>query len=317
MKSYKELYRRLPRQFIDIVSKQYEPGECDDIFAGYMCKRPVTLRINRLKTDVRHVMDVFRKENIKYERVLWYEDALIIRNKKEKDLEKHNLYQNGDIYLQSLSSMIPPLVLEPKSGCKVLDLTAAPGSKTTQIAALMDNKGYIMANELNQIRSERLKFNIDRQGVKIAEVTIGDGKKIDEAYNEYFDGVLLDAPCSGTGLFLVDNPQTYRGWSVKNTLRLVREQKELIKTAVRVLKPGGVLVYSTCSVIKDENDENINWMMENYKSLISPETITLKPDGSGSKYNMMDINGIKDSMMLIFPSELFEGFFVSKFKKKN
>jgi NOL1/NOP2/sun family putative RNA methylase len=317
MKSYKELYRRLPKQFIDIVSKQYKPGECDDIFAGYMCKRPVTLRINRLKTDVRHVMDVFREENIKYERALWYEDALIIRNKKERDLEKHRLYQNGEVYLQSLSSMIPPLVLEPKSGCKVLDLTAAPGSKTTQIAALMDNKGYIMANELNQIRSERLKFNIERQGVKIAEVAIGDGKKIDEAYNGYFDKVLLDAPCSGTGLFLVDNPQTYRGWSVKNTMRLVREQKELIKTAVRVLKPGGVLVYSTCSIIRDENDENIKWMMENYKNLVSPETITLKPDGSGSKYNMMGIGGIRDSMMFIFPSDLFEGFFVSKFRKKN
>lgn len=316
MKSYKQIYQRLPDEFIETLSKEYNANEIDRILAGFMVERPVTLRINSIKTDVRKVMERLRRDNIKFERVLWYNDALIINNKREKELSGHELFLDGQIYLQSLSSMLPPLILKPKEGSKVLDLTAAPGGKSTQMAAMMGNSGFILANEINGIRAERLKFNVNRQGAEIIEVRVGDGKKLEEKYHEFFDYVLLDAPCSGTGTFLADSPQTYRGWSQKNCSKLSREQKKLMETAIWSLKKGGTLVYSTCSLLHDENEENMEWLIKNMGESVSFERIDLKLEGMGVMPRYESLEGYKDCMLLIFPSELYEGFFVCKIRKK-
>ncbi|NSW90807.1 MAG: RsmB/NOP family class I SAM-dependent RNA methyltransferase [Firmicutes bacterium] len=315
MKSYTQLYKKLPIDFLEHISTQYSPNELERIYSGFMSARPVTLRVNRLKTDIRSVMNIFRKDNIKFERVLWYEDALIIRNKKEKDIELHGLFVDGKIYLQSLSSMIPPLIIQPQKGWKILDLTAAPGSKTTQLASIMGNDGFILANELNPIRAERLKFNIERQGANIVEVRVGDGKRLENNWNEYFDAVLLDAPCSGTGLFSISSPQSYRGWTIRNMLRCSKEQKKLLETAIRVLKTGGVLVYSTCSIMKEENEDNVAWMLENFRGRIEAEKINLNLTGLGVDVKRVDIAGSSDNIILILPTALYEGFFISKFRK--
>jgi len=317
MKSYKQAYRKLPEEFLEIAASQYGEKELDKILDGFMCQRYVTLRANRLKTDVRKVMETFRKENIKHERVIWYEDALIIRNKLEKDLESHKLYQEGHIYLQSLSSMIPPLALNPSPGSNILDLTAAPGSKTTQLAALMENSGFILANELNPIRAERLKFNAQRQGADIVHIRIGDGKKLEDKWHQFFDYVLLDAPCSGTGLFTVNNPGSYRGWSKRKLSSIVKEQRKLLETALWALKPGGSLVYSTCSIIKEENEHNTAWFLDKYSDVISLENISLKLSGSEIFCRPVGSGKYKNGMLLIFPTELYEGFFVAKFKKNK
>jgi len=275
----------------------------------------VTLRVNRLKTDIRRVMEIFRGQNIKHERIGWYEDALIIRNKREKDLETNELFQEGHIYLQSLSSMIPPLVLNPKPGMKVLDLTAAPGGKSTQLAALMNNEGYIMANELNQIRAERLKFNIERQGAGIVEVRVGDGKRPEAGWNEFFDAVLLDAPCSGVGLFEMDNSQTYRGWSLRTVSQLAKEQKKLIEAAFGALKPGGTMVYSTCTLMKEENKANIAWALEKFDSRVSLDKIDLTMANAVTQ-PVRFVNQ-SNSALIIIPTELYEGFFIAKLRKQT
>lgn len=312
MKSHKKLQQRLPQEFLDAVSEQYEPKDAQRIFNGFMEERPVTLRINRIKTDVRTVMERFRRDNIRFERVLWYEDALIIRNCREKDLESHELYQNGDIYLQSLSSMIPPLVVAPRLGSKVLDLTAAPGGKSTQLAALMDNDGFILANELNGIRAERLKFNVERQGASMVEVRVGDGKRLEEQWGSFFDAVLLDAPCSGVGLFALGNSQTYRYWSMRTVNQLANEQKKLLRTALWALKPGGTLVYSTCTLMRQENEAIVNWAAEKYAEFLTVEQVDLKITGAHTLEVRFE-NGGKG--LTILPSELYEGFFVAKMRK--
>lgn len=316
MKSYKNLYRRLPDEFIERISAQYGERELDRIFDGFMSNRSVTVRVNTLKTNVREVMTIFRKDNIKFNRVLWYEDALIIKNQREKDLEKHELYEAGHIYLQSLSSMIPPLILNPKPGWKVLDMTAAPGSKSTQLAALMGNLGVVHANEINPIRAERLFFNITRQGADIVEMRIGDGKKLNEHWEGYFDAVLLDAPCSGIGLFSVDNSQTYRRWSQKLVDKLAREQKKLLARALWALKPGGVLVYSTCTLAREENEENVHWFLENFSDQVRLERINLKLTSVQTAKPQSTMQRYRDNMLLILPSDLYEGFFITKFRKQ-
>lgn len=314
MKSFKQLYQRLPQELTATLSAQYPPKIYELILSGFMAGRPVTLRVNRLKTDTRRVMELFRDENVKHLRVAWYEDALIIRNKRETDLESHPLFLEGHIYLQSLSSMIPPLVLDPKPGMKILDLTAAPGSKSTQLAALMNNEGYILANELNPIRAERLKFNIERQGATIVEVRVGDGKRPEPGWTEFFDAVLLDAPCSGVGLIAMNNFRTYRGWSLRTVERLAKEQRKLIAAAFQALKPGGILVYSTCTLMREENEANIIWALEKFNTRISLEKIDLTM--ANAILQPARFNNQSNSGLIIIPTELYEGFFIAKLRKR-
>lgn len=314
MKSFRKLYQKLPPEFIENLSAQYQPKIYEQILSGFMVDRPATLRVNRIKTDTRWVMELFRAQNIKHQRVNWYEDALIIRNKREKELEKHQLFQEGQIYLQSLSSMVPPLVLDPKPGMKILDLTAAPGSKSTQLAALMNNEGYILANELNQIRAERLKFNIERQGASIVEVRVGNGKRPEPHWNQFFDAVLLDAPCSGVGLFVMSNPRTYRGWSLRTVNRLAKEQRKLIEVAFNALKPGGILVYSTCTLMREENEANIAWTLEKFGSQVLLEKINLIMANAVTK--TVRFENQSNTALIIIPTELYEGFFVAKLRKR-
>ena len=141
MISVSEIKRRLPEKFIDELYEMYSPVSVDKILLGMTDDRFLTLRVNTIKYNIQDLMKYFREKNIKFERVPWYTDALVIKNAKEKDIQKLDIYEKGYVYFQSLSSMVPPLVLNPKKGEKILDMTAAPGSKTTEMAALMENDG--------------------------------------------------------------------------------------------------------------------------------------------------------------------------------
>ena len=160
MISVSEIKRRLPEKFIDELYEMYSPVTVDKILLGMTDDRYLTLRVNTIKYNIYDLMKYFREKNIKFERVPWYSDALVIKNANEKDIQKLDIYEKGYIYFQSLSSMVPPLALNPKKGEKILDMTAAPGSKTTEMAALMENDGEILENELDKIRCERLKHNV-------------------------------------------------------------------------------------------------------------------------------------------------------------
>lgn len=312
MPSITETKNRLPSDFIENIYEMFTPGVVDNILKGFSEKRLTTLRVNTLKTNVRDVMQYFKENNVKFERVLWYNDALIIKNKTEKDLQKLEIYKEGKIYLQSLPSMVPPLVLKPKQEENVLDLTAAPGGKTTEIAAFMNNNGFIFANELDKLRCERLKYNVELQGAKIVEVNCGRGEKIGKSYPEKFDKVLLDAPCSGEGRFSMQNVQSYKTWSKKTVQELNKMQKKLIKSAYEALKPGGILVYSTCTLNKDENENVLNWALNelNLKMLDIDLEIREKLPAFNENLDKSINKAIR-----ILPSKNMEGFFVSKMEK--
>lgn len=317
MKSFRQLNQKLPTEFLNRIQMEHDQVKAEKIMNGMMADRPVTLRVNTLKTDVRTAMKALQADNIKFDRVLWNNEALVLKTTKENDLVNHPLYMEGSIYLQSLSSMIPPLVLDPKPGAKVLDLTAAPGSKSTQMAALMQNRGLILANEINEIRAERLKYNIEKQGVSIATVRHGDGKRLEENYGEYFDYVLLDAPCSGEGLFQLKDPKTYRFWSLKKVREFAVEQKKLLRTAIWALKPGGSLVYSTCTLSREENEDVLDWALTKYENDLNVESISLQiPGGEPGLAKENSSNSNNRNYLRIYPSTLMEGFFVAKLRKR-
>lgn len=312
MLSIKEMRNRLPKEFMEFLYEKYTPVKVDQILLGMTPERYTTLRVNTLKYDIQNLMKYFKEKNIKFERVPWYTDGLIIKNANEKQIQKLDIYEKGYIYLQSLSSMIPPLVLKPKEWEKVLDLTAAPGSKTTELAALMSNKGHILANELDKIRYERLKYNIEAQGTKIVEVVNGRGEKIGDNYPETFDKVLLDTPCSGEGRFIVNSLATYRDWSPKKVKELSKLQKKLFESAYKALKPNGIMVYSTCTLNEEENELILDWAIKNLNVKLLDIDIQIKNAQKGFTENTdQTIN----KSIRILPSKDTEGFFVAKLKK--
>ena len=304
MISITEIKRRLPEKFVEELYENFSPLVVDSILGGMNQERFTTLRVNTLKYNIQDLMKYFKEINIKFERVSWFSDALIIKNAKEKDIQKLDIYQKGYIYLQSLSSMVPPLVLNPNPGEKVLDMTAAPGSKTTQLAAIMQNKGLIVANEVDKIRFERLKYNINSQGAIIVEAINKRGEILGNIYENEFDKVLLDTPCSGEGRFIATSSITYKNWSEKTVKDLVKLQKKLIASAYKALKKGGYLVYSTCTINKHENENIVQHAKELGLKLVDTNIEireALKIDGKAIK---------------ILPSKTYEGFFVSKFIKQ-
>lgn len=312
MISINEAKRKLPIDFIENIYELYDPLKVDQILQGMMNPRNTTIRVNTIKYNIQDLMRYFKEKNIKFERVLWYSDALIIKNATEKELQKLEIYEKGYIYLQSLSSMVPPLVLNPKKGEKVLDLTAAPGSKTTQMAALMENEGYILANELDKIRSERLQYNVKSQGAEIVEVINGRGEKIGNSYTEYFDKVLLDTPCSGEGRFLLGKPMTYKEWSLKKVNQLAKIQKKLFESAYKATKRNGIMVYSTCTINKEENEYILDWAVNNFDIKLLEINLNIKEAIKGDNTGL---NSSIDRAIKILPSQNMEGFFVAKIKK--
>lgn len=309
MLSALDVKRKLPQAFVENLYELFSPLTVDKILSGMAGERYTTLRVNTLKYDIQSLMKYFKEKNIKFERVTWYQDAFIIKNVTEKEIQKLDIFEKGYIYLQSLSSMVPPLVLNPKPGEKVLDLTAAPGSKTTQMAAMMQNTGSILANELDKIRCERLQYNVTAQGASIVTVSNDYGERIGSKYSQAFDKVLLDTPCSGEGRFLATDPRTYRSWSEKKVSELVKMQKKLFKSAIEALKPNGTMVYSTCTLNLAENEQILEWALEQFNLKLLNIELELREIQQGQTESTKQ--AIK-----ILPSRNTEGFFVAKLLKK-
>ena len=213
------------------------------------------------------------------------------------------MFENGEIYMQSLSSMIPPLVLGAQAGENVLDMAAAPGGKTTQIAALTGGGALITACERNKMRAERLEYNVKKQGASRVTVMNMDARQLDDFFA--FDRVLLDAPCSGSGTVTEGS----RGQFSREYLdRTVKMQKTLLDKAIRLLKPGHELVYSTCSVLREENEEVV-------AAALKKGGVQLVPIDTAAFEGVPLLPTDMPGVMCVCPDEWYEGFFVAKMKK--
>ena len=240
--------KQIPQFLKEILLEQYGEDVTSKIIEGYSKQRLVTLRINTIKTNKEEVKKKLEQAGIETDEVSWYQDCLIIKNVREDEIKKLDIYEKGEIYLQSLSSMMPPIILQPNAGENILDMAAAPGGKTTQIAALTKNKAFITACEKNKIRAERLKYNLQKQGVGCVNVMLEDARKLSDFFS--FDKILLDAPCSGSGTMSVFD----KNFNKELIERSSKTQEELLTKALKVLKKGGEMIYSTCSILAQENE---------------------------------------------------------------
>ena len=291
----------IPQFLYEMLLEQYGEEITNKIIDGYSKQRPVTLRVNTIKSSKELIENSLEKAGISFKEVNWYKDALIIENVREDEIKKLDIYENGEIYLQSLSSMIPPVILDPKEGENILDMAAAPGGKTTQIAAITNNKAMITACEKNKIRAERLKYNLQKQGVGCTNVMLEDARKLSDFFS--FDKILLDAPCSGSG---TDNIKE-KNFTKELIERSSKVQEELLRKALKILKPGREMIYSTCSILKQENENILRKVLPKANAEIIPikpiEDIPTLP---------VDIEGT----LCVCPTESYEGFFVAKIRRK-
>lgn len=290
------------------LEKQYGTKITKEIIEGYQTKRKTTLRINTIKSNIEEIKKELEKEKIEYETIKWSKEALIIKNADEKTIQEMEIYKNGKIYLQSLSSMLPPIILEPKEGTDILDMAAAPGGKTTQIAALTNNKSHITACEKNKIRAERLKYNVDKQGATCVFIMPKDSRFIDDFFS--FDQILLDAPCSGSGTLDYNDANVEKYFTEQLIERSSKTQKTLLSKAIKLLKPGHEMIYSTCSILDCENEDVMS-------SVIKNGNIEIVPINFEGMEELPILPTKISGTLCVKPTELYEGFFVAKIRKNK
>tara|TARA_Y100000294_G_C8554597_1_gene336689 strand:- start:46 stop:1011 length:966 start_codon:yes stop_codon:yes gene_type:complete len=304
-------------KFIERYSKLTEWEEFKKISLSFLRR---SIRVNTLKIPINELKKRLEK-NWNLTQVPWCKEGFWIEHKGIGDEHRRDIgnlieHSLGYFYTQEAASMIPPLVLEPKENEIVLDIAASPGSKTTQIAQYMNNKGILVANDYTILRMKPLSLNLQRCGVTNCIITLMLGQWFRKS-NIEFDKILVDAPCSGTGT-IRKSLKTLRIWNPNMIKRLSITQKQLLETAFKILKPGGTLVYSTCSLEPEENEGVVDFLLSKYKSA-SLEEIKLKNLKKSEpilEFEKNNYNSDIKKCLRIWPQDNdSEGFFVAKLKK--
>ena len=272
-----------------------------------------SFRINTLKTTKQEVLLLL--SDLKLEPIPWFD--LGFRLVERVNIGERIEHKSGLIYIQEAVSMLPAIVLDPKPFENILDITAAPGSKATQIAGMMENTGLIVANDLSRKRIGALINNIERMGVINTVVICQAGQKLGYLTPDYFDKVLLDAPCSLEGT-IRNTSSALSDWKESKIKRLSKLQKGLINSAFKCLKPDGILIYSTCTFAPEENEEVIDYLLKKnpdaFCESIKIQNLKTRPaiiEWRRDKFNAQIKNAIR-----IYPQDNdTEGFFVAKIRK--
>ena len=245
-----------------MLQDEYE--EFENSFDG---DRYHALRINPLKAERDKVMESMKSvygEEISFEKVPWSENGYYYDRKIQPG--KHPYHEAGVYYIQEPSAMAPVTLLDPQPGERILDLCAAPGGKSTQIAAAMKGKGILICNEIHPARAKILSENVERMGIRNAIVTNETPDRLEERFAGYFDRILVDAPCSGEGMFR-KNEEATEEWSPENVHMCADRQDDVIEAAYQMLRPGGILCYSTCTFAPAENEGTISRLLARHEDM--------------------------------------------------
>lgn len=278
-----------------------------------------SVRVNTLKITIDEIKERLCA-NWRLEQVPWCREGFWIEHlgdetgRKRRDIGNLTEHSLGYVFVQEAASMIPPVVLLPKPGEFILDMCASPGSKATQIAQYMNNKGLLIANDYRYDRNRALGLNIQRMGVLNAVQTLQEGRFF-KGFS--FDRILVDAPCSGTGT-IRKSFKTIKIWNPHMVRRLAGTQRQLLETAFNNLKPGGTIVYSTCTLEPEENEGVVSSLLEKYKnaSLEKIRISGLKSSPPVTEFEGQNFNPEVKKCLRIWPQDNdTEGFFVAKIKK--
>ncbi|MBI3052089.1 RsmB/NOP family class I SAM-dependent RNA methyltransferase [Candidatus Woesearchaeota archaeon] len=272
-----------------------------------------SIRVNTLKIGVEELAGRLQAD-WKLDRVPWCNEGFWIKGER---LDIGNLPEHvlGYFYVQEAASMIPPVVLEPKPGEVCLDMCAAPGSKTTQMAAMMQNEGIIVANDISGERIKALGLNLNRTGVSNAVIAHTAGSQLSKLKIR-FDRILVDAPCSATGT-IRRNLKVLQMYNYSTVNRLASMQKGLITRAYGLLKEGGTLVYSTCSMEPEENEGVVTHLLEKEDSAaVEKIGLPLERSACYTEFDEAEYDSrVKDCLRIWPQDNNTEGFFVARIRK--
>ncbi|NOZ82422.1 MAG: NOL1/NOP2/sun family putative RNA methylase [Euryarchaeota archaeon] len=303
----RRVLREINRKFVE----RYERIDGSDEFFIYTARRlRQSIRINTLKAEFEVALENLRRR-FELEPVPWCREGFWVSGGRVSTTLEHAL---GVVFIQEAASMLPVVALEVEPGMKVLDVAAAPGGKSTQIAQYMGNRGCLVANEPRTKRLSVLAANLQRCGVLIARVTQMDGRRFAE-FPERFDRVLLDAPCSNAGMVR----KSYRylqAWGRRRAKKLSKLQKQLILAAYRALKPGGVLVYSTCTLEPIENEEVVDHLLRCTDAEVEAVQLPLRSHPPFEEFEGRSYTSEVRKCLRIHPQDNdTEGFFVARLRK--
>ena len=273
-----------------------------------------SIRINTIMGSVKNITASIKAKGWLLEPIPWCKEGFWISHPNRRDVGNLLEHHLGKIYVQEAASMIPPLVLQPKPHDFVLDLCAAPGSKTTQMGSMMQNTGLIIANDYKGQRLQSLGINLQRSGLTNVMISLMHGKRF---YQFQFDKILVDAPCSGTGT-IRKSLKTIRIWNTGMITKLAKQQKELAHRAFENLKVGGEMVYSTCSVEPEENEGVVDYLLTTFPQaqIIKVTLPGLKTSPPILEFNKTKYHPDIKHTLRIWPQDNdTEGFFVAKIKK--
>jgi NOL1/NOP2/sun family putative RNA methylase len=274
-----------------------------------------SVRVNTLKISVEELKEKMGNEWT-FADIPWCDYGFFIENMQgRRDIGNTISHTLGQIYVQEAVSMIPPIILDPKPGDIVLDMCASPGSKTTQLSQIMKNRGLIIANDIKSDRLAALGLNVQRCGLTNCIITNMHGQAFGKK-GIMFDKILVDAPCSATGA-IRKSIKTVEMWNPDMIRRLSATQKSLISTAFSLLKPEGTMVYSTCSVEPEEDEEVVDYLLREFENA-SIEEIEIKMNRSPAikKFQNKAYSDEVDKCLRLWPQDNdTEGFFICKIKK--
>ena len=311
----------LPEPFLQRLQNMYSDSVRGKILSGLAADRFTSFRVNTLLAKRERVLTDLTLDGLAPHPIEGLPDAFSVLPSDRRQLTESSSFRKGHIYIQNPSSMLPPFILDPQAGEKILDLCAAPGSKTLQMAALMEDKGWISAVEAVKTRFFRLQANIKKHGASLIHTYNRDGTKVWRYVPEQFDRVLLDVPCSSEGQFSLNAPHTFRFWSERKIAEMARKQKKLLFSAVKCLKPGGILVYSSCTFAPEENEAVIDAMLKKFSGVLEATPLSLPPsilvEHGLSAFGNKTYSPAAQNAVRILPDELFEGFFICRLQKRD
>lgn len=301
----------LPQLFLERMEQMLE-DDYPAFLKSYEGERYQALRINPLKGTV----DTFlKKVSYPLTPVPWEKNGFYYG--KDETPGKHPYHEAGVYYIQEPSAMAPAAYLDAQPGERILDLCAAPGGKSTQIAAAMQGEGLLVSNEIHPARAKILSENIERMGIRNAMVTNESPQTLANVFTDYFDRVMVDAPCSGEGMFR-KNEEACTEWSIDNVGLCAKRQLEILNCAASMLRPGGRMVYSTCTFAPEENEGTISRFLEQHPefSLCEVPRYVGMEEGNGA-WISDPAAGISHTIRL-FPHKLKgEGHFLAVLEKKG
>jgi len=250
------------------------------------------------------------------EPIEWCPGAFHLLSDK-RALAESELFQDGHVYIQNASSLIPGLAMAPQAGERILDVCAAPGGKTVHIQALAGGEAEIIANDAMKLRLSKLEEVLTTFHVNNAEITNFEGQFIDRHVEGSFDRILLDAQCSGEGMIDLSHGNALRFWSVERVIKMSYLQQKMLTAAWKVLKPGGVLIYSTCTFGPEENEGPVSrHLKHNIDAAIEPIDLDIPGRAPGLKsWDGQPFHVDLKHAIRVLPSKFLEGFFVCRLRK--